>query len=126
MLAQSASQEEALLWHRRLGHPGQEKLNILHQAVDGMPFIRTKPLSDCNTCNLTKSVRRQNREAPRNPACKKLERVFIDTWGPYKYPSIGGKRYMLVIIDEYSHMSWVYFMTYKSDVAQVIGLETRG
>ena len=25
---------------------------------------------------------------------------------------------MLVIIDEYSRMSWVYFMTYKSDVAE--------
>ena len=105
LLAHSASQEETLLWHRRLGHPGQEKMNLFHQAVDGMPCLQTKSLSDCNTCNLTKSVRRQNREPPKNPASKKLERVFVDTWGPYKHPSIGGNRYMLVIIDEYSRMS---------------------
>ena len=109
-----------LLWHRRLGHPGREKMSLISQAVEGIPNLRVKNSLECNTCSLTKSIRSQSRKAPLNPATKRLERTFIDTWGPYKYPSIGGKRYMLVIVDEYSRMSWVYFMARKSDVLNII------
>ena len=30
--------------------------------------------------------------------------------------SIGGKRYMLLICDDFSHLTWTYFMRQKSDV----------
>ncbi|POS84578.1 hypothetical protein EPUL_005025, partial [Erysiphe pulchra] len=91
LITSSAKQEEILLWHRRLGHPGAEKLSLTSETICDMPYIRQSEVPDCNTCYLTKSVRKQSREAPRNSASKKLERVFIDTWGPYKYPSLGGK-----------------------------------
>lgn len=115
-----AKEEESLLWHRRLGHPGAEKLFLISQTVDGVPSIRKSESLDCHTCNSTKSVRHQSRQTPSNPAMKRLERVFMDTWGPYKYPSIGGSKYMLVIVDEFSRMSWVYFMAQKSDVLSVL------
>ncbi|KAF5175901.1 Copia-like retrotransposable element, partial [Thalictrum thalictroides] len=52
-----ASREEALLWHRRLGHPGPEKLFLISQAVTDMPILSRADAPDCNTCNLTKSYR---------------------------------------------------------------------
>ena len=118
--ANTLTQEEKILWHRRLGHPGPEKLSLISQAVTGMPRIKNDHILDCNTCNLTKSVRKQSREIPENLASKCLERVFIDTWGPYKHTSLGGKQYMLVIVDEFSRMSWVYFMKHKSDVLNIL------
>ncbi|CCU79121.1 copia-like retrotransposable element [Blumeria hordei DH14] len=54
-----------------------------------------------------------------HPGAEKLG-IFIDTWRPYKYPYIGGRQYMLVIVDEYSCMSWVHFMTQKSDVLEFL------
>lgn len=118
--AERVAREEALLWHRRLGHPGGEKLSLISQAVAGMPLLRRGDAPDCNTCNLTKSVRKQSQEEPANMATKPLERVFIDTWGPYKHRSLSGKRFMLVIVDEFSRMSWVYFMAHKSDVLDIL------
>ena len=117
---EKVAKSETILWHRRLGHPGSEKLSLISQAVTGMPYIRTSDVSDCNTCHLTKSTRNQSREEPVNMATKPLERVLIDTWGPYKYQSLGGKRFMLVIVDEFSRMLWVYFMTHKFDVLNIL------
>ena len=85
-----------------------------------MPSLRETDSPVCNTCDLTKSIRLQRRGPSDNPATKRLERVFIDVWGPYKHRSIGGKRYMLVIVDEYSRMSWVYFMAQKSEVLELL------
>jgi hypothetical protein len=35
--------------------------------------------------------------------------LHMDTVGPSRLRSIGGKWYVLVIVDDYSHYSWVYF-----------------
>ncbi|KAI1001109.1 hypothetical protein K3495_g7091 [Podosphaera aphanis] len=118
--ADSLGQGQTLLWHRRLGHSGAEKLGQISQAVNGMPIIKKKDSPECNTCSLTKSKQIQNRKAPKHSANKRLERVFKDTWGPYKHPSIEGNRGMFVIMDEYPRMYWVYFMIHNSDVLDLL------
>jgi transposase InsO family protein len=40
----------------------------------------------------------------------------MDTVGPSRVRSVGGKWYGLVIIDDYSHYSWVFFLKSKDDV----------
>jgi transposase InsO family protein len=37
----------------------------------------------------------------------------MDTVGPFRICSIGGKWYVLVVIDDYSHYSWVFFLERK-------------
>ena len=38
--------------------------------------------------------------------------------GPFKTPSIGGPRYALTFIDNYSRRIWVYFLQKKDEVFQ--------
>jgi hypothetical protein len=38
-----------------------------------------------------------------------LEMLHMDLFGPISYISIGGNKYDLVIIDDYSHFTWVFF-----------------
>jgi transposase InsO family protein len=40
----------------------------------------------------------------------------MDIVGPSRVPSIGGKWYILVIIDDYSRYSWVFFLESKDEV----------
>jgi hypothetical protein len=40
----------------------------------------------------------------------------MDTVGPSRVRSVGGKWYGLIIIDDYSHYSWVFFLKSKDDV----------
>ena len=44
-----------------------------------------------------------------------LELVHSDVFGPVKEPSIGGMRYMVTFIDEFSRYMWVFIMKEKYD-----------
>jgi transposase InsO family protein len=43
------------------------------------------------------------------------ELLHMDTVGPARVFSFGGKWYVLVVVDDFSHYSWVFFMTTKDD-----------
>jgi transposase InsO family protein len=42
--------------------------------------------------------------------------LHIDTIGPSRVRSMGGKWYVLVIVDDYSLYSWVFFLESKDEV----------
>ena len=44
-----------------------------------------------------------------------LDYVHSDLWGPSRKASLGGARYMLTIIDDYSLRVWPYFLKHKSE-----------
>jgi hypothetical protein len=39
----------------------------------------------------------------------------MDLFGPIAYISIGGNKYGLVIVDHFSHFTWVFFLQDKSE-----------
>jgi transposase InsO family protein len=43
-----------------------------------------------------------------------LELLHMDLFGPIAYISIGGSKYCLVIVDDYSRFTWVFFLQEKS------------
>jgi hypothetical protein len=64
---------------------------------------------------MTKSTQNINM-TPVARAIQKLERVYMDFWGPYKTPTIGGNKYMLTIIDDFSRKLWIYLTKERSEV----------
>jgi transposase InsO family protein len=42
--------------------------------------------------------------------------LHMDTVGPSRIHSMGGKWYVLVIVDDYSHYSWVFLLERKDEV----------
>ncbi|KAI3685731.1 hypothetical protein L6452_34989 [Arctium lappa] len=46
--------------------------------------------------------------------------LHMDLCGPVSTPSLGGRRYILVIIDEFTRYTWVFFLRYKSDTTEEI------
>jgi transposase InsO family protein len=49
-----------------------------------------------------------------------LEMLYMDLLGPVAYISIGGNKYGLVIIDDYSYFTWVFFLYDKSKTQEVL------
>jgi transposase InsO family protein len=49
-----------------------------------------------------------------------LEMLHIDLFGPITYISIGGNKYGLVIIDDYSRFTWIFFLHDKSEIQEVL------
>ncbi|KAL0370586.1 UNVERIFIED_CONTAM: Retrovirus-related Pol polyprotein from transposon TNT 1-94 [Sesamum angustifolium] len=48
-----------------------------------------------------------------------LELIHTDVCGPMRTPSHEQNRYFIIFIDDYSRMTWVYFMREKSEVFKV-------
>ncbi|GKF97673.1 retrovirus-related pol polyprotein from transposon TNT 1-94, partial [Tanacetum coccineum] len=44
----------------------------------------------------------------------------MDLCGPMRIASINGKRYVLVIVDDYSRYTWVHFLRSKDEAPEVI------
>ena len=44
-----------------------------------------------------------------------LELLHIDLCGPSAIESFGGSKYILVIVDDFSRFTWVFFLKQKSD-----------
>jgi IS30 family transposase len=44
----------------------------------------------------------------------------MDLFGSVAYISIGGNKYGLVIVDDYSHFTWVFFLQDKSETQEVL------
>jgi transposase InsO family protein len=49
-----------------------------------------------------------------------LEILHMDLFGPVTYISIDGNKYGLVIIDDYSHFTWVFFLQDKRETQEVL------
>jgi transposase InsO family protein len=50
---------------------------------------------------------------------RSLELLHMDLFGPTTYRSIGGNSYGLVVVDDYSRYTWVFFLSYKSNVFSI-------
>jgi transposase InsO family protein len=48
-----------------------------------------------------------------------LEMLHMNLFGPVAYISIGGNKYGLIIVDEYSYFTWVFFLQDKSETQDV-------
>ena len=48
-----------------------------------------------------------------------LDIVHIDVWGPTKHASLGGHRFFVLFVDEFSRQNWVYTLRHKGKVLEV-------
>lgn len=97
------------LWHRRLGHACVSKLNlVLGTSVQAKDF-------KCVTCMEGKQVRKPF-ISDGNRAKDLLELIHSDVCGPITPQSIGGAKYFVIFVDDYSRKVFAYVMKAKSEV----------
>ena len=62
-----------------------------------------------------KQTRNTHRRVDEILAFKPLKLFYMDLMGPMRTESLGGKKYILVMVDDYSRYAWVAFLRYKSE-----------
>nr|GEW05643.1 hypothetical protein [Tanacetum cinerariifolium] len=67
-----------------------------------------------------KSKRASHPPKPVSNSKQRLHLLHMDLCGPMRVASINGKRYVLVIVDDYSRYTWVYFLKTKDETPEVI------
>ncbi len=104
------------LWHRRLAHLGVSSTVNIHHYVDGVEPFHGQGHSNSSLCShcLTGKQTRQPFKPSASRATRPLELVHTDLAGPFP-ASLGGGRYWLVLVDDYSRYTSIYIIRSKSD-----------
>ncbi|KAI3747125.1 hypothetical protein L6452_09572 [Arctium lappa] len=115
-----ASSDVNWLWHKRLSHLNFKTLNTLSskELVSGLPRNSYAKESFCSTCEKGKQTKASFKSKQVSSVTSPLQLLHMDLFGPVNIQSIAGKKYTLVIVDEYSRYTWVVFLCSKSDTLE--------
>ncbi|GJZ09168.1 retrovirus-related pol polyprotein from transposon TNT 1-94 [Tanacetum coccineum] len=83
--------------------------------VRGLPKLKYEKDHLCSACSLGKSKKHTHKPKSENFIQEKLYLLHMDLCGPIKIKSINGKKYILVIVDDYSWFTWVKFLRSKDE-----------
>jgi hypothetical protein len=110
--------DDSELWHQRLGHLNfSDMLKIAGKdIVKGLPKMENTGKGICGSCKLGKQTRAAHKKTSGIHTSKNLELLHMDLMGPTRTASLGGKRYILVIVDDFSRYAWVVPIREKYDV----------
>jgi hypothetical protein len=109
------------LWHRRLAHVGMRNLHKLQKDghILGLTNIVFKKDRPCGACQAGKQVGTHHHAKNIMTITRLLEMLHMDLFGPAAYINIGSNKYGLVIVDDYSHFTLVFFLQDKSETQEV-------
>ena len=104
-------ESSSFLWHHRLGLVNFRKLYDMVN-LELLPYF-DKSEGKCNTCMKTKITRNPFPKVERNS--KLLDLVHSDVCDMHNTSSIGGKKYFITFIDDYSKFCYVYLLHSKDE-----------
>nr|GEV84152.1 copia protein [Tanacetum cinerariifolium] len=103
------------------------KWPLHHQSVSwlvllllSLPKFKYHKEHICPSCEQEKSKRASHPPKPVPNSRHRLHLLHMDLCGPMRIASINGKRYVLVIVDDYSRYTWVHFLRTKDETPEVI------
>ncbi|GJR62349.1 retrovirus-related pol polyprotein from transposon TNT 1-94 [Tanacetum coccineum] len=121
-LLSKASKNKSWLWHRRLNHLNFGTINDLARKdlVRGLPRLKFEKDHLCSACQLGKSKKHTHKPKIENTNLEVLNTLHMDLCGPMRVQMINGKKYILVIVDDYSRFTWVKFLRSKDETPEVV------
>ncbi|GJY96660.1 retrovirus-related pol polyprotein from transposon TNT 1-94, partial [Tanacetum coccineum] len=86
----------------------------------GIPKFKFKKDHLCSACALGKSKKSSHQPKAEDTNQEKLYLLHMDLCGLMHVDNINGKKYILVIIDDYSRFTWVKFLRSKDEAHDAI------
>ncbi|GJU83530.1 retrovirus-related pol polyprotein from transposon TNT 1-94 [Tanacetum coccineum] len=121
-LLSKASNTKSWLWYHRLSHLNFATINQLAKQglVKGLPKLKYTKDHLCSACQKGKSKKESHPHKPKPSTNEKLQMLHMDLCGPMRVESINKKRYILVIVDDYSRFTWVKSLRTKDEAPEII------
>jgi hypothetical protein len=110
------------IWHRHLAHVNMRSLQSLYTGghILGLKDVSFAKDRVCRPCFEGKMHETSHPSKTIISSKRCLELLHMDLFGPPSHASLGGKKYCLAIVDDYSRYTWVYFFTYKNETQQTV------
>ncbi|GJW39782.1 putative ribonuclease H-like domain-containing protein [Tanacetum coccineum] len=121
-LIAKATNDESNMWHRRLGHINFKTINKLVKGnlVRGLPLNIFENDHSCVACQKGKQHKASCKSKLVTSVSQPLQILHMDLFGPTFVKSIMGKAYCLVVTDDYSRFSWVFFLAKKDETSGIL------
>jgi transposase InsO family protein len=102
----------SMLWHRRLGHISREIIERL--TTDGiLDSLDFSDFQTCVDCVKGKLMRARKKGATRSEGL--LEIIHTDICGPFTPSTLGGYKYFITFIDDFSRYGYIFLIHEKSE-----------
>jgi transposase InsO family protein len=110
------------LSHHRLAHAGMKNLQKLLKGehILGLTNVNFEKGRICSVCQAGKQVGVHHPHKNIMTTDIPLELLHMDLFGLIAYISIGRSKYCLVIVDDYSCFTWVFFLQGKSQTQETL------
>ncbi|GJV54468.1 retrovirus-related pol polyprotein from transposon TNT 1-94 [Tanacetum coccineum] len=121
-LVAKATLDESLLWHRRLGHVNFKTINKLvkDNLVRGLPTKHFENDQTCIACLKGKQHKALCESKVQNSITQPLFMLYMDLFGLTFVSSLMNKKYCLVVTDDYSRFTWVFFLATKDETSGIL------
>ncbi|GKA68648.1 retrovirus-related pol polyprotein from transposon TNT 1-94 [Tanacetum coccineum] len=121
-LLSKASKTKSWLWHQRLSHLNFDYITSLakHGLVRGLPKLKYQKDHLCSAYALDKSKKHFHKPKAEDSIQEKLYLLHMDLCGSMRIQIISGRKYILVIVDDYSRFIWVKFLRSKDEVLEFV------
>ncbi|GJS06755.1 putative ribonuclease H-like domain-containing protein [Tanacetum coccineum] len=117
-----ATLDESMLWHKRLGHVNFKTINKLakENLVRGLPSKHFENDQTCIACLKGKQHKASCKSKIQNSITQPLFMLHMDLFGPTFVSSLMNKKYFLVVTDDYSRFTWVFFLATKDETSGIL------
>nr|GFA03390.1 ribonuclease H [Tanacetum cinerariifolium] len=117
-----ATSSQAWLWHHYLSHLNFDTINLLlkNYIVTGLPQLKFVKDYLCSFYKLGKAKRKSFHIKTTPSTKRQLQLLHMHLCGLMRVESINGKKYVLVIVDDYSRYTWTHFLKSKDETPEVL------
>nr|GEZ25169.1 retrovirus-related Pol polyprotein from transposon TNT 1-94 [Tanacetum cinerariifolium] len=121
-LLSKKSKTKSWLWHRRLSHLNFGAINHLARQglVRGLLKLKFEKDHLCSACAMGKSTKKIHKPKSKDTNQEKHYLLHMDLCGPMRVESVNGKKYILIIVNDYSRFTWVKFLRSKDETSDFI------
>ena len=118
----SAKIDQVDLWHQRLRHASHKQLEKISKCdtVVGLTKFEKIDKCICGPCQIGKQVKSKHQSVASVQTSKPLELLHIDLMGPARVQSLGGKKYILVVVDDFTRYTWVVLLKDKAEASEKV------
>ena len=108
------------LWHHKFGHANFKQVAKVSQleAVEGLPKFGKVKKTIYGACQMGKQMKPSHHKVNAIATSRCLELLHVNLMGPTRTESLGGKRYIMVIVNDFSRYTWVEFLREKSKACE--------
>nr|GEV27722.1 hypothetical protein [Tanacetum cinerariifolium] len=88
--------------------------------LEGLPKIKFEKDHLCSACAMGKSKKKSHKPKSEDTNQEKLNLLHMDLCGPMRVESVNEKKYILVIVNDYSRFTWVKWLRLKDEALDFI------